>query len=490
MISEEILRAKDAIIQEQKEEIGQLKFQLDQLRKLIYGTKRSRFVPVQDPSQGHLFTFSDEPFAEAADRTIRTYERKKKSKHPGRNKLPDHLPVEEIYIEPEEDTSGMVKIGEEITETIDLQEAHAFRKRYIRSKYANGDQVVIGKLPSRPIDKCVAESGLLAYLATRKFIDHMPYYRQAEGFKRDFNWEVSRSTINSWMQAFFELLDPLYEKHKEEVMSQQYLQADESPIKVLDKGKKTKTHQGYMWVYHGVEQGLVLFDYRKGRGQHGPKEMLAQYQGYLQTDGWQVYDKIAKSYPVTLVGCTAHARRYFNDARTTDPARAEFALNVFREIYAVERAIKKEELAGASKQHIRKEKIYPLMIKLKKWIAEERHRVLPKSPIGKAMNYYQKQWNKLENILLDARLELDNNLVENKIRLLALGRKNYLFAGNHKNARYIAMMYSFFATCKTHELNPREWLKDVLNRINEHPINTIHELLPQHWKSTQTAAVM
>ena len=272
------------------------------------------------------------------------------------------------------------------------------------------------------------------------------------------------------------------------MLKNNYLQADESPIKVLesapDKGKKGTAHQGYMWVYRSPRKGIVIFQYRKGRGAHGPKEMLSNYQGWLQTDGYIVYDKIAKVVDLQLVGCWAHARRKFYEAKTFDRQRAEYALDKIQNIYLQERQCK--ELTTEQCKAYRLQHIALLMDQLHQWAQAEQYKVLPKTPIAKAIGYLLHQWEKLYRVLQDGQLEIDNNRIENKIRPLALGRKNYLFAGNHKAGQHIAMMYSFFATCREHHINPYDWLKDVLEKIPETKITELEKLLPQNWAAPKT----
>ena len=285
------------------------------------------------------------------------------------------------------------------------------------------------------------------------------------------------------MDGSCKLLDLLYNKLKQKILESDYIQVDESPIKVLDKDKVRSTHQGYQWIYHSPLDNLVLFDYRKGRGQHGPKEILVDYNGYLQCDGYSVYDKIGQQEGITLVGCLAHARRKFYDAQDNDAKRAMHALKLFAKIYKFDKEINQEYIddnQGIQKQRL--EKIKPLFKEIKTWIEQESLKVLPKSAIGEAMTYYLNQYPKLEAILLDPRIKLDNNLIENKIRPLALGRKNYLFAGSHRSAQNIAIIYSFFASCKANDVNPYEWLKDVLEKLPDWNIQNLDQLLPDQWK--------
>ncbi len=414
--------------QELKEQNALLRQELAQLKKMIFGQKRERFTAEVNANQLSLFSGDEISVAEpVVDKQHIEYDRKTTKKHPGRTALPDHLPVEEIIIEPEGDTTGMKRIGEEITETLDYTPASLIRRRTIRPKYAkqDGEGVVIGKLPSRPIPKCIAEAGLLAYIQVAKFIDHMPFYRLQQLFKREYQWEVSDSTINEWFVAVCTLLQPLYEVLQRKVLSGGYLQVDESPIKVLDQDKPGSTHQGYQWVYYAPELKFVFFNYRRGRGQHGPKEILKDYQGILQTDGWQVYDKFDGIPGITLVGCLAHARRKFHEAKDSYKTKSEQALAWIQQIYAADREQKARP--SEERKQYREEKMRPLFDELRSWMdAELQSAVEPKSPLGKALGYANQQWPKLIRIVDHENTELDNNLIENKIRPLALGRKNYL----------------------------------------------------------------
>jgi len=437
---------------------------------------------VVEPSVDQLNLFFEETVkaVEESPKETITYTREKK-KHPGRHALPDHLPVREVIIEPREDTTGLKKIGQEITETLQYTPASLVKKRTIRPKYvkADGQGVLIGVLPTRPIEKSIAEACLLAYILVSKYIDHLPFYRQRQIFKRDFGWEVAKSTLSDWMDACCVLLEPLYNTLKQKILQSDYIQVDESPIQVLDGDKKGSSHRGYQWVYHDPISKLVLFNYRKGRGQNGPKELLEGYSGYLQCDGYKVYDKIGADPKITLAGCLAHARRKFHQALKNDKAKAEKALGLFRQIYMEERKIK-EQTEGDFEQRkkLRQENIKPLLEQIRDWITEQEFNVLPKSLIGKAMSYFTNQYPKLQAIFEDGRIELDNNLIENAIRPLALGRKNYLFAGSHRAAQNAAMIYSFLGSCKMQNINPREWLQQTLEKIPDHSIQKLHQLLP------------
>jgi transposase len=467
---------------------------LDQLKKLIFGAKQERFVSAQSPEQMAL-PLEDQVVqtdAEPTKETI-TYQRRKK-KHPGRTALPDNIPTEEITLEPEVDTTTMKRIGEDITETIDYRPGVLLKRRYIRPKYVRKEEqeqvdqptVVIAPMPERPIAKGIAEAGLLAHLMVAKYVDHLPFYRQIQQFQRQHGWEIHKATINDWFAACCSLLEPLYDALEQEVMQTDYLQADESPIKVLDSVKKGKAHQGYMWVYRNPVNGLVLFDYRKGRGMRGPEERLADFQGHLQCDGYRGYKALVRKRngAITLVSCLAHIRRKFYDAREHHPELAKHALKLIQQLYALERIYREANLNSDQRQQRRQQEARPIIENLITWVRTEQANNLSKGPIGKALLYAKNELPNLLDYLEDGRIEIDNNLIENAIRPLALGRKNYMFAGSHQGAQRAAMLYALFGTCKAMEVTPWAWLKDVLQRIPEHPVNRIQELLPNHWSTT------
>ena len=467
-----------------------LRHELEQLKRLILGSKQERFVPTQQPEQLSLELGGQVPVQSAVETTETiTYERRKKA-HPGRTALPDNIPTEEIIIEPEADTSQMKLIGQEVTETVDYRPGVLLKRRYIRPKYARAEQmdgqpnVIMGELPERPIPKGIAEAGLLAHLIVAKYVDHLPFYRQIEQFKRNHGWTIHKSTINDWFAACCKLLDALYQAHLQVVINTDYLQVDESPIKVQDSDKKGKTHQGYMWVYRNPLNGLVLFDYRKGRGMHGPKERLTHFSGILQCDGYTVYKRIAKKSQggIRLVSCLAHIRRKFYDARTHHPVLAERALSWIQQLYALERRYREANLDPQTRQERRQVQARPIFNQFHQWVITEQANNLSKGPIGTALHYAKNQLPLLADYLEDGRLEIDNNLIENAIRPLALGRKNYLFAGSHAGAQRTAMMYSFCASCKVMGINPWQWLSDVLQRIGSHHVNRLEELLPNQWQ--------
>jgi len=402
-------------------------------------------------------------------------------------KLPAHLRREVILLKPDSDVSGLRRMGEDITEILDYIPAELYVKQYIRPKYAaplpeGGSTVLAAALPGRLLEKCMAGEGLLAQMIVDKYMDHLPVHRQLQRYQR-MGVIIAQSTSNDWFRMVLNHLSALYEAHKRITLATFYLGADETPIRVMDEDKKGTTHRGYYWVYHNSEQKLVLFDYRPGRGREGPDDMLKNFQGYLQTDGYAVYDDFDKRPGITLLHCMAHARRKFHDALQNDQPRAEYALTLFRQLYAIEHSIKDQALTGDAVVQLRQQGAVPILQTLKTWMEKEYPAiVVKKSPIAQAMAYFLPRWEKLCLYTTDARLNIDNNLVENAIRPVAVGRKNYLFAGSHEAAQRAAMVYSLLATCKLHNINPYYWLRDVLENMHRFTTDAIEGLLPQNWK--------
>mgnify|MGYP002622009150 CR=1 FL=1 len=308
--------------------------------------------------------------------------------------------------------------------------------------------------------------GLLAGILTDKYQDHLPLYRQVQRFKRE-NIPIAPSTIEGWVRQALERLEPLYDCLLEDTRAMGYLQADETTIKVMDGTKKGACHLGYYWVYHNPLERTVLFDYQPTRGTAGAENLLKGFKGYLQTDGYATYKKLGRQEGVTHLACWAHARREYFNALGNDKKRAETALEFIQHLYAVERKAKESNLGPDAIKKLRLDASLPVINRMSEWIKEQLQdpKVLPGSAMGKALRYSAERWDELSNYLYDGRLEIDNNLVENAIRPVALGRKNYLFAGSHKAAQRSAMLYSFFAICKKHEVNPHEWLKHTLQNI-------------------------
>ena len=467
-----------------KAEVGLLKHQLAELRRMLFGQKRERFIS-PDPAQGVLF---DLPVQETPEKQVEeiTYTRnkpKKDKKQPLRAEIPSHLPRKEEIIEPENIPENAIKIGEKITEILEYKAADIYVRKIIRPQYIveSSDEktkIEIAQLPSLPIPKGNAGPSMIAHIWVNKFVDHLPYYRQSKIFKRQGLY-IADSTIGGWSNiAISRWLTPLWEAMKEKIIETDYLMADETPIPVLTEDKPGATHRGYHWVYYDPVRKIVVFDYQESRGREGPKKFLENFSGYLQTDGYVVYENLAPPGKITLMACMAHTRRKYQQSLDNDPKLAQKALTIIQDLYKVERETREKELPYDEIKLLRQEKSVEILDKFEKFLIEEKPRVLPKSAIGKAFEYTLHLWPRLKRYVEDGRFKIDNNLIENSIRPVAIGRKNYLFAGSHDGARNAAVIYSLLATCKLNDIEPFEWLKNALETIPDYQANQLHKLIP------------
>jgi transposase len=450
--------------------IDQLQHQLEKLQRLFHGSKTERFIASEDIQ--HQTTISKSKKEASSNDSAKGH---------GRPKLPANLPREEIILEPTVDLTGATMIGVVETEILEYIEAKIIVKKYVRGKYLMPDgSIIIADLPSLPIPRGNVGPGLLTQLVVSKYVDHLPFYRQRQMFKR-LGVELAESTINDWFQAGCDLAAPLYDCLKSQVLGGNYLMADETPIAVLTEDKPGSTHKGYYWVYYNPVQRLVFFDYQKGRGREGPTELLKNFKGALQADGYSGYLTFEENPEIKLLGCMAHARRKFDEAQKNDQTRAEHALILIQKLYDIERKARESQLDYAQRKELRLVEAKPVLDEFYQWLKEnEPPKTLPKSAIGGAITYTLNLWSRLLRYLDDGKYEIDNNLIENSIRPVALGRKNYLFAGSHEAAQRAAMIYSFFATCKINNIEPSEWMTKMFTQIPDHSIQRLEELLPQN----------
>lgn len=475
--------------------VTSLEHELMQLKKMIFGSRHEHFVPDVPPCQLTL-DLAIEVIGNVTTETIEvtqtiTKVNPKPISHPGRSPLPSSLRREEIILQPAIIPQGSKKIGEEITEELEYQPGDLFVKKYVRPKYvlpeneaSINSEIIIAPMPVRPIEKAIAGAGLLTQVVIDKYVDHLPLYRQMQRFERA-GVKLAYATITDWISGTCKLLAPLYEALKREVLQSGYVHADETPIKILDNDKKGKTHRGFFWVYNNSPGKIVFFDYQEGRSSEGPEGILKDYKGYLQTDGYQVYDSFGQQEGITLLHCMAHARRYFIDAQKNDAVRANYVLEKMQQLYGLEQICRDNNFTVWHKSQVRQQMALPILEQLGKWMKEQYIQTLPKSPIGRALSYSIERWDRLCLYTTNGILNIDNNPVENSIRPVAIGRKNYMFCGSHEAAKRTAMLYSLLGTCKMNNINPFNWLKDILQRLPSYPINNIKELLPRKWAQTQ-----
>lgn len=477
---------------EQAQQINLLRLQILELQKFIFSGKQEKFKLTPNSSEQQIALFANDQVAEVVVENIKhvkAYDIKKtvvRVNHPGRKPLPAHLRREEIILTPVEDVTGLQPVGEEVTELLEYQQGELYVKKYIRPEYIrpteDGTQAkrVIAALPNMPIAKSYVGASLLSHLMVSKYIDHLPIYRQLQMFTRQ-KIIIENNTVNNWFKQGCNLIVPLFGAHERQVLQTKYLGVDETPLKVLDKTKKGTTHQGYYWVYYNTQNRQVLFKYQTGRSAEWPKETLKNYQGYLQTDGYAAYNQFDGVEGISTLNCWAHARRKFIDAQNFDNAKASEVLTQIQLLYAVEKHCVENNYTADEIKNYRHYHAVPVLKTLHQILQTQLNNSLPKSPLGIALQYTLARWDKLNVYTQDGNLRIDNNLVENSIRPVAIGRKNYLFAGNHEAAERSAMLYSLFATCKLHNVNPIQWLTYVFENINDHKINAIEELLPQNY---------
>ncbi|MDR3712340.1 MAG: IS66 family transposase [Puia sp.] len=477
------------------EQVTLLTYELRDMKRLLFGRKSERFLPQSPTAQLDLLQFMSETAQPAAITQEMKVVKKQTAeiKPTGRHALPAHLPKVDIVLEPLEDTSGLEKIGEEITEQLDYAPGKLLVRRFIRPKYARMvadgtgyTEVLIAPLPDFPIDKGIPAPGLLAQILVDKHVDHLPIYRQIKRYQRD-GVKLSASTISGWLDATADLLQPLGQELIKVVFSGDYVQADETPLPILNGETKGAVHTGYLWAYHSPPDQLIFYDFQPGRGKDGPIHLLKDYTGYLQTDGYGVYEHaaIGGRTDIMLMHCMAHARRYFEKALDNDKQRAEHFLTEVQKLYAIERRAREANLSVGEILALRQQEALPLLDALKKWLQDNYMQVLPKSKIGKAIAYSLPRWDRLSLYTTDGRLQLDNNNIENAMRPVALGRKNFLFAGSNEGGKRLALFYSLLASCKKQEVNPWEYLRDVLERMPRSKISQLRDLLPDRWGSIE-----
>ena len=471
-----------------RRENAYLKQELAELKRLIFGKKSERFM-APDPNQMSLFDLSPvvapEPEKQVVERAVPT-----QAKKPVRKELPDHLPRVERVIEPQGvDLNGAVRIGEAVTEYLNYVPAKIYVERVIRPKYKlQDDRIVIAPLDdAQPIQKSNVGAELLAHLLISKYCDHMPLYRTVRMFRRN-DLVIAESTVGGWAQEGMKLLTPLFDHLQKRVQACSYLQADETPIAVLESIRPRSTHKGYYWVYHAPNDAIISFQYHKSRSGEAVKDHLKNFKGFLQSDGYAGYNQFDVHPDVQLLACMSHARRKFHIALDSDKVRANEALALFRTLYQIEQQARDEGMNPDQRLRLRQEKSVPVLEQLKQWLQAQQSQVLPKSQIGEAVFYTLRLWERLLVYTRHGQLEIDNNLIENKIRPVALGRNNYMFAGSHNAATRAGYLYSFMAMCALHGVNPLHWLTDVLKRINNHSILELDDLLPANWARKQNLA--
>jgi len=481
--------------EEQNRKMEELRQQIALLQRRLYGPRSEKYHPDQ------LFldnVLKESQGAEAVEPKptipVKATVRRKAQPH-GRLKIPEHLErVNEVLDLPEEQKRDpetgevLLKLREESSEKLAWKPGQWYVRRFIRPVYVHPDRqndekagVHVQPMPDSPVEKCKADTSVLALVAVKKYVDHLPLYRQREIFLRE-GIEVAPSTLNAWAIEPILACEPLYDAFRAEVLARPVIFTDDTPLDMLQEGRG-RTKEARMWVYvGGCGPAYRFFDFTEDRRKERPGQILSAYAGFVHADAYAGYDHLfTNSQRIVEVGCWAHARRKWDEALSSACLPCTDILLRIRSLYKVEAAIRGEK--PNRRLEVRQAESVPLLDKLYERLAEiaTGQVILPSSLLAKAMGYTTNQRKALYRYTTDGRLEIDNNTAENAIRPLALGRKNFLFVGSPRGGKACAMALTFLQSAKAVGANPYAYLHDIYERIMAHPVNRLHELLPAAW---------
>lgn len=479
----EELKDRIASVTEQNRKLW---LELKKLKNHVFG-RRSEKLERLDERQGILFeTEQGEPdLVEEEEIEVAVHKRRR-----GRQPLPKDLPRERIEYEPEERVcpccgEEMPKIGEEVTEELDYIPARFVIREHVKikracSKCKNGVQT--GRLPAGVpiIEKGRPGPGLLAQILVGKYCDHHPLNRQEEIFLRH-GVELRRQRMNDWIAYVTEqFLIPIAQAQKRLILSTDYIRADETGLKVQTPEKEGKLHSGYLWGMVSPAWD-VYFEYSPSRAGEVAEKLFDGYRGFIQTDLYAGYNPVFLPEKATRVGCWDHVRRKYVEAESVSGKECTTVLRLLAEIYRIEKKIKK--LSPDDRKAVRQQKSRKVVGQLESCLRDCQLRVLPKSPLGAAIEYTLCQWPALTLFLEHGELELSNIAIEQQMKHIAVGRHNWLFAGSERGAKWAAAIFSLVCTCKKNKINPFHYFSDVLRRVHTHPNSRISELTPRMWKN-------
>jgi transposase len=476
-------------------QLAEAKAYIAELKRQLFGSKGEPLSAEQEAQLEQLADDAQEQAKSPAPASLEVLEEeeqakkeRRKSKRPSRHPLPATMETETVTLEPENThcpRCGLEqhRIGEEVSEEFEYIPAKLIRRRTVRPKFAcrcEQSTVVIAPMPPRLLPQSKLGLGLAVQLLLARFDDHLSFYRLEHIFRERHGVEIPRQQMVQWIEHIAGWLKPIYEAMWQERKAGNYLQIDETPVKVLDRDVSGKTARGYLWFY-AVPREDVILEFCSSRGQDAPNKRLQGFQGTIQTDAYEVYEAVVKKNPkIERIGCLAHARRYFYKALQESLGEAVWFIGKIRELYRIEYAAR--ALDHTERHALRQVQAPPLWAVLQTRAEELRPKLLPQSTMGKAVNYFLNEYKALEGYLRDGRFEIDNNLIENAIRPTAVGRRRWLFIGHPQAGWRSAVIYSLLLSCRRRGINPQSYLSDVLNRLPSTKITEIHQLLPGHWK--------
>lgn len=487
---------KECVI-ERDEKIARQAAQIAWLEKNLFGAKSEKNVVPPPPAAPQLDVFGEQ--GEATDAEIKEEskepEKVRTRKSRPRQPLPKNLLRKQVVHDiPEEEKTcaccgkAMCRIGEDVTEKLEVIPMQLYVEEHVRPRYACGsckDAVAQAPLPVFPIQRAAAGASVLAYLMLSKYADHLPLCRMERIFARH-GIDLPRSKTCNWMMQLAELMRPLTDLMCRRIIERSHsVGADETTIKMLDPGGgKNKTKTCFLWEYRGDDLApYTVFDFQESRNSDGPKEMLRDYKGFLQSDAYSVYSSLVEKENLKFkqVGCWAHARRKFIAALEGGDKRAEEAIAIIRELYGIEKKAREKEFDHEALRKLRQEESVPVLERLREWMNAQLA-ALPKSPLGIAIGYALDNWKELTIYATDGRLPIDNNAVERAIRPVAVGRKNWLFAGSQRGGGAAATFFSLIDSARRAGVNLWHYFTDLLKRLPSHPISKLEELLPDRWQ--------
>ena len=489
------------VLSKKEDEIRSLVARIEYMARKLWGRMSEKRRTPDDPHQlkldfeGMDLTDDEKRQLEEAARKVTEARKVKVKEHekqlPVRRKLPENLRRVEEHVYPEgyigHEDEWVLFNDTETSEHLEVTAPDAYVRVTVRHKAMrkSDSRIITAPAKAEPLAKSYAGPTLLTELTIGKFADHLPFYRQIQMYKR-LGVELKQPTIEGWFHGIADLMRPMYYSLQEHMLRLDYLQSDESTVPVIDNEKR-RAVKGYMWLIRAVTEPLVLFHYHEGsRGKEVALRFFKDYQGALGVDGYGVYDLLDKLDGIMVLCCWAHCRRYFERSLNHDRERAEYAIEQIGMLYSVETIADEEGADQERRAQLRQELSYPIIRGLEAWALNERDSVLPKSPIGKALGYLLRHIRQLSRYITDGSYQIDNNFIENSVRPLALGRKNYLFCGNHDAAEDAAVIYTFMGCCKLAQVDVRKWLNHFFTHIHDYDQDysrDLLELLPHNLKN-------